>query len=274
MSARKSQVSPFIILGLVVLIVAGAFLYLESGQFSQTQGDSLLAFGKDVQQYAEQCLKGTAEGAVAYVGKRGGYYVLPPLANESLQLPYYLYEQKEYAISEEELVRQLKMYLDSELFFCFRNFAAFRKTGIDVLFNGTQTSVSLDNDSLQVELVSPLVIQKEEAMKTLTLPPVSVPTSLQKLHAVAQSFMDEQMQHPVSLCISCLADLGERNGVRIELLPIDVENMVFSIIDKMTVAETSRINNQRNTQLRLEFLNQYDFPRVDEENDEGEHGAE
>src|SRR3989338_10815892 len=121
---KRGQVTVFIIVGiLIVLVTAGIFFFSKSlveeqiaVEEEKTQEASVLSL--PIQNYIENCVENTAEEAIVFVSKQGGYYQLPELSDTSLLLPYYFYEDQNQLISKEELERQISLYINNELFFC------------------------------------------------------------------------------------------------------------------------------------------------------------
>ena len=58
------------------------------------------------------------------------------------------------------------------------------------------------------------------------------------IYAVSEEVVNEQLEHPESICLSCLYDLGRKNKVHIDMLDYG-NSTIFKVID-----DNSRLNNE------------------------------
>ena len=103
------------------------------------------------------------ESAISYISEHGGYYILPPLSQEELGLPYYLFENHSYFPSSKEVEKQLGLYVDHELRFCLQNFDHFVKQGYVISPESISTTASLSFNTVRFDLAFSLKIQKDSS---------------------------------------------------------------------------------------------------------------
>ncbi|MBI2102197.1 hypothetical protein HYT55_00005 [Candidatus Woesearchaeota archaeon] len=176
---------------------------------------------------------------------------MPPLSQEELGLPYYLFESRSYFPSLKEVENQLELYVDHELGFCLQNFDHFVKQGYVLLSEDISTTVSLSFNTVRFDLAFPLKIQKDSSTKSLDSFSTSVPSRLYVLYNTTSAYMDDQAQFPQSICLSCLHSLmGEQNVyAELRLVNDSEEKIVFVITDQQS-------------NLIYQFLNEYDFQKA------------
>ncbi|MBU0536801.1 MAG: hypothetical protein KKE20_07575, partial [Nanoarchaeota archaeon] len=68
---KKSQVTAFIIVGIVILVMIGSVGYMTSRKYSDI-GEQVPPSMSGIKIFVDQCLKDTAEGAILLAGVQGG----------------------------------------------------------------------------------------------------------------------------------------------------------------------------------------------------------
>ena len=148
---KKGQVTVFIILGILIVATIGTFLILKSSSTTEVveEKQEVVISGTQlsggVQIFIEQCMKKTAQKAVTFIGERGGYYNLPEQSDNQILLPFYIYKNDKFILSEEELKQQLGLYMEKELPFCLRNFVVFKEHGYEIKREDISAKIKLGN---------------------------------------------------------------------------------------------------------------------------------
>ncbi|MGV8151389.1 MAG: hypothetical protein ACP5NV_06715 [Candidatus Woesearchaeota archaeon] len=160
---RKAQVTLFVILGIVILVIAGFFIYLnysKQGIVSPTRTEVSEDL-KPIQQYVEGCMNSLARDAIIQLGMRGGYidpedeylsgriFLGGPLEKDS-DLAYISSEKKDavaywlYSYSYlgcddclimsqtpyiEDIERQIAIYVSENIDLCLQDFEPFNNSG-------------------------------------------------------------------------------------------------------------------------------------------------
>ena len=144
---KKSQISLFIILGIVVLGLF-FFIFLTPNNINS----NVVAFEKStINNYITSCLKQASEDALFLLGKQGGN-INPESYLESNDFRIsYLYKNEETNVpSKKNIEEQLSKYIDNNILTCLNNFDDFKKQGWEVNFDNpiTKTSINLKDISL------------------------------------------------------------------------------------------------------------------------------
>ena len=252
--AKRGQVTVFIIVGILILLVVGAVFILKplliTGEIKAAKAQQENLLGATVQNYIQSCLEKTGKEALIFIGQQGGYYKLPSLHNTVLLQPYYFYEDESHLLSKEELENQLSLYIDNELSFCIRNFVVFEEQGYDIQQEEVGTTTELGKEKVIFNVKFPVVVQKGEISKTIATFTTEVSSRLGTIYGLTEKFISKQAEDPNSICLSCITELSIENDVRIEMVPID-DLMAFRIVD-----EKNLINGQP---YEFKFLNKYIF---------------
>lgn len=262
------QVTIFIIVGLVILLLAGILVSIrffamagKPAPGAQNIQEASLSTAP-VQTFVEACLKQAAEEGVLFLGRHGGYYDLPELADPDLAMPYYFYEDRNALLPREELQQQLSVYLQQELFFCLKNFVPFRQQGYDVTYGNKDIRVELSDADARIQLYFPVTLASGTSAKTVAEFSTTIPTRIGEIHGMIAEFLSMQEQQPDSICISCLVSLGIAHHARVEMYRVSDDAVWFSIVD-----EGLATNGE---QFSYNFLNKY----LERDNDAEAHAEE
>src|SRR3989344_6806667 len=163
---KRGQITTFIIVGILVLVVTGLILFLSKSliedktavEEEKTQQANVLS--DPIQHYIQSCLEKTGEDALIHIGQHGGYYELPDLSSSLLSVPYYFYDNQSYFLSKEELEFQYSQYINYQLFFCLRNFEAFEKQGYQIKQDEVNTTTRITTNQVLIEINFPVNIEK------------------------------------------------------------------------------------------------------------------
>jgi hypothetical protein len=213
----KSQVTLFVIIGIVILFSAAIIIYIQT----KTHTPDMPAVKKDaVELYVEQCLTQVTEEALASIGMQGGYinvsgadtqlalhdpFRSPMLstAGGNLFIPYWLYQdtsgfdrsempqlEKSYD-GDYSIQWQLEDYIGRNVRTCVDNFAVFRPQGIEVIERGTlATDVLIGEDAVSVKLTYPLDVIEQDTTIRKSAFIVDVPVRLGMVYRLAKEIRD------------------------------------------------------------------------------------
>ena len=239
----------FMIIGVLILVSIALVLYLRQGEknqenVQQVQDASFL--GGAVQDYVQSCVEKTGKEAITFVAEHGGYYHLPETVNFSL--PYYFYNNENLMISRTELEQQISAYVNEELFFCVRNFAALKEYGYEISEGEINTSVRLGKEKVNVEVIFPITVTQGAIMKELVFFSAAVPSRIGTIYDAVFEWMKTQENEPDRICVSCLVRMAQEHELQIEMLPVD-ENTIFIIHEK----------KEQFVPEEYQFVNKYEF---------------
>ncbi len=254
---KRGQITTFIIVGVLVLVVTGLILFLSKSlikdktavEEEKAQGASTLS--APIQNYIERCVEETSKEAITFVSQQGGYYQLPELSDTSLLLPYYFYQNGSELISKEELENQISQYIDQELFFCVRNFAYFEEQGYQIKQQEISTTTSVNPIKVIVSVQFPVTIKKGEVTTSLVKFSTSTNSRIGTVHQLLVEFFQQQSKEPNSICLSCLSKLAAENDLRTRISIVNENEYKFVVIDDKVPVNEEPLN--------YNFLNMYEF---------------
>lgn len=220
-SGSKSQVTVFIILGLILVFAVGTILYF---QYAMKKPTVFELSEEPVTAYVQQCLLDITEEAVLLAGQNGGYIYqdaleedekeiikLIPFNSDILllakqQLPYWYYQKNDgidrIAIPELEKQKtgdssvqdQIERYIAEKLPDCLDEFSGLSSAGIDVAYAGEFViSSEISDEGIEVTAYLPLQITKEGAITTQDEFHATLAVQLKQLYNLAREIAEYEL---------------------------------------------------------------------------------
>lgn len=228
---NKGQVSIFIILGIIILLLLSILMYQGKLQFLNT---SKQAFEKTLIEpeaepvfaYVGDCIKTYAEEAIILAGQHGGY-VNPnfrinqnnPTEAEAIQLspesnmiiPYWWHladkntcegncefrtHQPPLRNTKTSIATQLSTHIEKNLHICINKFEPFTKQGINVIERGLPKITTTITPTSVIFLAQyPLTIKTNEKEHLLDKYPVEIPVKLESIYNLASTLAELQVNN-------------------------------------------------------------------------------
>ncbi len=255
MVGKKAQVTLFIIVGLVILILIGLVVFFKANLFGSSSEENLqesLVIPSNVEEvnsYVQGCLEDKLKYVVALVSLQGGYSNVPEYAveynterlNTSVYIPYYLYNSEKFEVN--------KSGLESEI-----------SSGLGLLVDECASipdfpySISVDRDKVKIvsfvrsssvesNVFLPMTIKKGTSLIKLEKFNVEVKSSLNTLHDAAIKISDVQYAKGNKICLTCLLDLVDKNKVGLEMSEIEIDTGYVVIYTLKDIPEGNLIFN-------------------------------
>ncbi|MBS3078770.1 hypothetical protein J4218_01485 [Candidatus Pacearchaeota archaeon] len=242
--SKRSQITPFIIIGLVLLGSIGLyFVFKDTSPLNIKQNVPVDI--NPVYSAVDTCLRDTLSRAVDYVSKKGGYYDTPEKSIE-MEIAYYIYKNEDYMPSKEKVAEEISKYINNDLSFCVNEFSQLPEFSVEE--GEVSSRVTIENDRVSVKVTYPLSITKNEKVYKLENFESEFKVRLGLVYDIAKQIIDEQKIDRESICIGCLYDLSKKNDVYIKTLDYE-DDMIYTITD-----ENSKINNSA---FVFNFVNKY-----------------
>ncbi len=147
--SKRGQITIFIIIGILMLgATALAFYSQEISSFFAPE----FPVDSEINQYVTSCLQGTADEALAIIGKNGGYLypsdqTLAYSENRKLVLEYK--DHKTALPQAADIEARLERYLNDNFEYCLNDFSAYKQRGIVVNAGKPQIKATVGTDSVQ-----------------------------------------------------------------------------------------------------------------------------
>lgn len=265
----KGQVTIFLIVGIVVLLVFGLIFFFNNQAITEETlvNEDLLdiTLGESVDSFVSSCLKNNVEEGLIKIGHQGGYYQTP--INYSIifledLMPYYYLEDETMIPTLEQSELELEKYLQEKLPSCLNNFSTFKDKGYEIVAGELSINVDYD-DQVKVDLNYPLTISKGLSVTELNYFNHKINLNFKKFFSSAQTLIDDNLKNKGYVCMTCMDNLASQEYINIESYPIydpsffENDIILFRLQDK----ETPSIGSENFT---FEFIMEYLIPEVEE----------
>ena len=219
--SKKGQVTTFIIIGLVIVLVVGTgfFIrgYLEKRDLSLEEqlGIVVPQQVKPIKNFIDSCIEQTTLDGVRLLGLQGGHISLPPdqfitaagnqFSNSlaifnGFNVPYWYYEKASgLQVSSipplEQMNSELANYIDLNLEDCASGLSVFGVEGYTVDVENPETRVDIREDVIVVDVNYPLDIDLKGTRFEMSRFRNIVPLQLGRYYNVAKDIMEAENEH-------------------------------------------------------------------------------
>jgi len=244
---KKGQVTIFIVIAVIIIVVILA-LFIKINN-NNSKYNSIPQNVQPVYSFVENCIKTTGEDAIVYTSMHGGYSSEPsdkPLIKS--EIPYYVYNKKNYMPNKSLIEDEVSNYLMSNLSGCINDFENLSDFEINATKSIVNTTINSNNVVFDVRY--PISIQKDKfTYKLENFNGIEVLVRLNEIFNAANEITIDQLNHTGTLCITCISDIAIKHDLYVNLVDYGENNTIFILTDV-----NSKINNQNYTYI---FANQY-----------------
>jgi predicted XRE-type DNA-binding protein len=243
-SSNRSQITPFIIIVLVLLAGITIFLIFKDS-LVVNKNINIPADISPVYSVVNDCLQKNLIEGIDYVSQKGGYYDTPEKAID-MEIAYYLYKNQNNMPSKEKIENEISNYINNEIQFCLNDISElgdFEITGGEI-----SSTTSIEEDKVSLKMNYPLSISRGEKTYSLNEFETEYKTRLGLVYNISRQIVEEQMKDREIIPIGFLYDLGVKNNVFIKTVEYKGD-VIFTITD-----ENSKLNERA---LVFNFVNKY-----------------
>lgn len=237
---KRGQVTVFIIIGIVVLVVMGMLVYSginysKYGFEKNTQNVQLNSqTAKDINEQIQRCVDYHLKEAISLVALQGGYYNLPkePMYTFEKMAPYYLIDNKTIIPGLDSIKDEISIAFKSRINTCL-NFSKFNK---DVKYNPGSIKIKrldITTNDTYIEVDIPVEISDNNTRINLKQYNGKVQTNYLYYYNLSKEITNEQMKHLDSLCLNCANQILMGTDSHIQSLEI-VDGTDYIIIYQIT----------------------------------------
>lgn len=225
--ARKSQLTIYIIIGLVVILVLTILVLLMSRNIPEaTETISGLEFS-GIRHTISECIRNNVSNVVSLIASQGGYLVLPEteFIKQNIMTAFGFRDNKIYLPSKEITEKQLSEYINSIAIECY-DIKIFESQGYVFSELGEIFSeVQITNDKILVYLTLNTRIERSETSYDIDRLIIEIDTIYGRLYSSAEEVVKIIAKDPEFISITELAMLD----FSVNVLPYDEKNFIYSI---------------------------------------------
>lgn len=249
---RKGQISFFVILGLVLVsIIIGMVLYREEvysklGEVGIVKEAALPPQVENIKDETRACLQYFGEDAIVLLGLHGGYLKLDPRIQYSKAFTgafsdmgyegtaYLYYEGQKKVPSLKTIEQGIINYIKENIKECQKEYTGF-KIDYDTRYS---PKVEIQEEKVSFDIAWYVTVTKDEKEYKIRNFKFDTPVALGKMYNIVNEIIDMQVElKSDGVCLSCLADIGAENQVKIESQGIAEDTFYVITDEKSTIAE-------------------------------------
>ena len=247
---RKSQVSVFVILSVIILVL-GTYIVLSYNE------DQRLTINRDVaiitsdpriglvQDFVEECLKLEVKEQLYFNQLSGGYYEIPPIFayDAYLTVPFYVYDSEEKIPSIQEFERQLELAVNDNIDFCINNLEDYEIFFEEITVGEFDSSMLIQDGTVLASLHVPINLLNNNSGESSSLErfQVEVESDILRYFNLINEFISLHNGDFSRIPLSDLNILAYRNDFRFESKPqnfdVAIYNFMFEEFGRETPAE-------------------------------------
>ena len=231
MENKKGQVTVFIILGVIIVIVALGVSFVRNENFSQrVRGEVFESVvvpeqAQGVVSFVSNCVQDLTLEGLERIGNQGGYVDFPDISprtylqvTENRRLPYWIYssDNTENIPELNEIEDELEAYVENQ-FLEECSFDNYRSAGYDIR-DGVDIELDIDEEDVKISLNSELVVGIKGNVYDLgDYVFVSVPSRLSEFYEMATQIVErERSNSPLEFnTMNLISVLSKNDNLRI-----------------------------------------------------------
>lgn len=197
MKQKRGQVTIFIVLGLILLLSAGIFLYYASKSAEEIKEIPETIDAGSLTEYAESCLEAVGEEVITKVAMQGGMY--EPVyyrIYENQSIEYWCYGEGTQqcvnaVISTDAIADQILYGIREEIESCL-NFQIFEEQGYKITKGVFEGTVIITDDAVEMQITYPLKVSKDKETTTVENFGAKIAVPLGELQSIARMIINKE----------------------------------------------------------------------------------
>jgi len=223
----KAQITPFILIGIIVLSTLAIYFYLQSSAKTILLPKNI----QPIESFTNDCLKTTVAQAVSQVSLSGGYYPLPQKTTPT-GIPYYFIDGETKVPSLQTIEQSIADFTQELLPYCTNNFVQF--SDLLITQQKPKVTVKIEEENIIITANYPLTVTAKETTYNLKTFQTSLAVEIPKLHKTATVIVQDQEKNPQAICLSCISELAEKNELVIDVDEVAPNEIIITLINNKT----------------------------------------
>lgn len=206
---KSSQVSVFIIIGLVILISASVFFFFKTRTAVFNPEEITELQSTPITSYVDVCVRRASFDALDILGRQGGYIYFPPYIaldpmsyvsespiSKQGKIPYWFYQGRSRIPTLDQMESDLSKYIKYNAYVCVDDYNAFRdQYDVNILENISVT-VKIAEKNVQIDTSFPVDVIKKSNNQKIELRDYrsSVSVRLKESYEMSKLFLEKSLE--------------------------------------------------------------------------------
>ncbi len=232
MRSKKSQITIFIIVGIIILFATFFFLFIRKEILKKPVELPVAAVpleAQPVKTYIEQCLEQTAIPGIYLLASQGGY-IYPPIQSLVTETSSIAYKMPTLSLMEQ----QLNQYISFALPTCIDEFKPFKEQGFDITSGEVTATANINRDNVDLRLSYPVTVTTQNSTAKISSFVATVPIRLGKVYDLSRQVSESENQKPEEIDVVYLGGLDITN---LGVIPYDSDIIIYTLHDSASDQE-------------------------------------
>ena len=251
---KFAQTTIFIILAIVIVLSIAIAIYFSYLNIKETSDREFFASNQikpslnSLEFSMIDCSKDISQDSLDIIALQGGYYNKPTnyINLGEIFIPFYYTDGNIDYPSKQEVELELENYIDDKFTNCLNNI---NQQGFQLSFSKSNTNVEIKKANVEFQINLPITISKDNHNIDYQFidHPITINSELLAILEIAEFYTKSHSEDPELYCITCVAELAEKNNLFFDLIPINEQTNLVIISESHTSSEP----------YSFEFLNKY-----------------
>ncbi len=204
---KRGQITIFIVLGIVVLVVllSAGYIFIQTQTYSSLkekyEARALSEEARNTISTFEGCLKKVSEEGILHIASRGGYYEKP---SESIPygngfIPFYYNRGKEEIPTDSIIQTNIEKYIENNIQKCK---AIKTPANVQLKFSKPKANVKVNPGQINIILKMPLTISSPTFSSKASIFKAKIKSDLSKAYGNAKELYNQQKKSGQNMAIS------------------------------------------------------------------------
>ena len=232
---KRGQVTVFIILGIVILMLTASVLmmvkFITQEQIDIEEQEFLTSLSyESVEIFVQSCLDITAENAIELISVQGGYHKVSEnyVNNIFFKIPYYFDVGENSFPNLNEINQSLVNYMLEELPYCLNDFSYFTDVGYEIETGEMLVEVEM-NDQIIFNFDYPITIKQISIEKEVKSFVSEIDLNFLEVYNIINDTFNEHSLNPNHVPIGYLTASSEYNNFTFDLYYNENDVVIYSL---------------------------------------------
>lgn len=218
---KKSQVSVFIIIGLVIIIIS-ALVYFKFNE-PNIKINEKNEFEK-INEHIQECIQDSTIEAIELLGQQGSLNPSAYVASDNTKISYYYFKGKGYLPDQDSIESQISLFVKEHAYDCINEFSD-KDYVVDVEI--IEISTEIKNDYVVIKLESPVKVYHHGKKDEISIPEIELTTNLKKIYDTSKGIITDTIRDPNWIQFDKLYE----NELDIKIIKVNSSTIVYVITD-------------------------------------------
>lgn len=230
--SKKSQITVFIIVGIVLVIIAGLvyyFVFMQADKPFDDIANEKIDIGI-IRNHIDDCMNSVSGTGLQLLGIQGGRIYLSDEFLETYysNISYSYYDGQNKVVSLSEMQEQLDEYIENAMLMCVNDFSELEDEGIDVSLSDVNANTLIKPNDVVFKLSLGLLISGQKRSEEFEH---SLNIRLYDIHGYANDIVDKIVLDPDWIDMTYLSEFD----LPISIIPHSEDEFIIAITDPKSV---------------------------------------